>query len=165
MNKRVEEALNKQLGAELYSSHLYLSMAAYLTDQNLNGFANWMKVQSEEERTHAMKFFDFIDDRDGRIEIGKLDEPKKEWNGVIDIFEEVLKHEKHVTSLINDVAAIAEEEKDRATMNFLKFFIDEQVEEEATVSDLLDQLKLIDGNGTGLFMLDKEAKTRILNAN
>lgn len=165
MNKRVEEALNKQLSAELYSSHLYLSMAAYLTAQNLNGFANWMKVQSEEERTHAMKFFDYIDDRDGRIEIGKLDEPKKEWNGIIDLFEEVLKHEKHVTSLINDVAAIAEEEKDRATINFLKFFIDEQVEEEATVGDLLDQLKLIDGNGTGLFMLDKEAKTRILNAN
>lgn len=165
MNKRVEEALNKQLNAELYSSHLYLSMSAYLTSENLNGFANWMKIQSEEERTHAMKFFNYIDDRDGKIEIAKIDEPKKEWKGVIDIFEEVLAHEKHVTKLINDVAAIAEEEKDRATINFLKFFIDEQVEEEATVSDLLDQLKLIDGNGTGLFMLDKEAKSRVLNGN
>lgn len=164
MDKKIEKALNKQLNAELASAHYYLSMSAYLTSINLNGFANWMKVQAEEERGHAMKFFDFINDRDGKVEIEELKKPNKEWKNVVNLFEDVLKHEKHVTSLINDVAALAEEKKDRATINFLQFFIDEQVEEEATVNDLLDQLKLVEGNGTGLFMLDREAKNRTLTA-
>ena len=160
LNKRLETELNKQVNAEFYSAYLYLSMSAYFSDINLNGFSNWMKIQFEEEQAHAMKFYQFILDRSGKITLDKIEAPKTEWNGVINVFEEVLKHEQHVTALINNLIEIAYEEKDHATVAELQWFVTEQVEEEASVSDILDQLKMIEGKGAGLFMLDREMKQR-----
>lgn len=163
LSKRLEEELNKQVNAELYSSYLYLSMSSYLNSINLNGFANWMKIQAEEEETHAMKIFQYIIDRGGRVILDQIDKPPVDWNGIIDIFEETFKHEQLVSSLINNLVDIAAEEKDHATGAMLQWFVSEQVEEEATASDILDQLKLIDGKGAGLFMLDREMKQRVFN--
>lgn len=161
MNKKMEKALNEQINAEMYSSYLYLSMSAYFTDMNLNGFANWMRVQAQEELAHAMKFFDYVNERGGRVELKAIDKPAKEWKSVTDAVQETLKHEKHVTALINNLVNIAIEEKDHASNNFLQWFVNEQVEEEANVNDLLAQLKMTEGKGPGLFMIDRELKTRV----
>ena len=160
INKRVEEELNKQLNAEFYSAYLYLSMSAYCADNNLAGFSHWMRMQFEEEQAHAMKFFQYILDRGGNVKLQEIEKPQHEWNGIIDVFEHTLRHEQHVTSMINDLVNVAMEERDHATVNLLQWYVSEQVEEEATVSDLLDQLRLIEGKGPGLFMLDREAKLR-----
>ncbi len=160
LSKKLELELNKQLNAELYSAYLYLSMSAYLSENNLNGFSNWMRVQFEEEQAHAMKFFKFILDRGGKVELEKIKKPSTEWKGIIDVFENVLRHEEKVTGLINNLIDIAYTEKDHASVAELQWFVTEQVEEEATVSELLDQLKMIDGKGAGLFMLDREMNTR-----
>ena len=161
LNKRIEEELKKQLNAELYSAYLYLSMSAYVTSINLQGFSNWLKVQFVEEQAHAMKFYDYIIGRNGRVSLSRIDAPKTKWDGILDVFQHVLSHEKKVTSLINNLVDIAIEEKDHATVNILQWFVNEQVEEEASVSDLFDQLKLIEGKGAGLFMLDREVKQRV----
>ena len=161
LNKKLEVELNKQLNAELYSAYLYLSMSAYLATKNLSGFSNWMKVQFEEEQFHAMKLFQYILDRGGRVELEVIEKPKSEWKDILDIFNDVLAHEQKITYLINNLVDVAMHEKDHATVNMLQWFVAEQVEEEAGVSDLLDQLKLIEGKGSGLFMLDREAKQRI----
>ncbi len=160
LNSRLEKEINKQINAELYSAYLYLSMSAYLSSKNLSGFANWMKVQFEEEQFHALKLYQYILERGGKIELEKIDKPKIVWKDTIEVFEESLAHEELVTSLINNLVDIAIEEKDHATLNMLQWFVAEQVEEEANVTDILDQLKLIDGKGSGLFMLDREAKAR-----
>lgn len=160
LNKRIEKLLNEQINAELYSAYLYLSMSSYFKSVNLNGFANWMKVQYEEEQAHAMKLYEYVYDRGGVVELMTIEKPKAEWTGIIEVFEETLKHEQWVTSSINNITSAAIEEKDHATVAMLQWFVDEQVEEEATVDDLLSQLKLIEGKGAGLFMLDREAKDR-----
>jgi ferritin len=160
LSKRLEEELNKHINAELYSSYLYLSMSAYLASVNLNGFANWMNIQAEEEKAHAMKFFDYVVDRGGRVKLFQIDEPKFEWDNIIHVYEDTLAHEQHVSALINNLVNLAVEENDHATNNMLQWFVAEQVEEEATASDILDQLKLLDGKGAGLFMLDREFKQR-----
>lgn len=160
ISKILEKELNKQVNAEMYSAYLYLSMSAYLSKENLNGFSQWMKVQFEEEQTHAMKFFQYILDRGGEVKLEKIEQPKLSWDGIIDVFEHVYKHEQHVTMLINNLVDVAISEKDHATVALLQWYVSEQVEEEATVSGVLDQLKLIEGKGSGLFMLDREAKAR-----
>lgn len=161
LKPKVEKELNKQLNAELSSAYLYLSMSAYLASNNLSGFANWMKIQFEEEQAHAMKFYQYIIDRGGKVVLDKIDKPQTEWKGVIDVFEHVAKHEAKVTSLINSLVDVAIKESDHATVSELQWFVSEQVEEEATVADILDQLKMINGEGTGLFMLDREMKQRV----
>ena len=163
MNKKIENLLNEQINAELYSAYLYLSMSSYLSSINLNGFANWMKTQFEEEQFHAMKMYNYVLERGGIVELMAIEKPISQWGDIIDIFRYTLKHEQHVTSLINNLINVAIEEKDHATTNFLQWFIDEQVEEEANVSDLLGQLELIEGKGSALFMLDREAKQRVFN--
>jgi ferritin len=160
LSKKLEEELNKQVNAELYSSYLYLSMSAYLSSINLNGFSTWMKIQFEEEQAHAMKLFQYILDRGGRVNLLTINNPPVEWENIIDVFEATYSHEQEVTRLINELVNVAMTEKDHATVNLLQWFVSEQVEEEATVSDILDQLKLIDGKGAGLFMLDRELKQR-----
>lgn len=160
LTKKLEQELNKQVNAEFYSAYLYLSMSAYLDSINLSGFATWMKVQFEEEQFHALKLYDYILERGGDVELEAIEKPQIKWDGIIDVFEEVYKHEQHVTSLINNLADVAMEEKDHATLNMLQWFIEEQVEEEASVSEVLEQLKLVEGKGSGLFMLDREAKSR-----
>ncbi len=160
LSKKVENALNEQINAEFFSAYLYLSMSAYLNDISLTGFANWMRAQYEEEKFHAMKMYDYVLERGGKVKLEAIAAPKHDWNDIIDVFEDVLKHEQHVTRLINDLMSLSIDEKDHATVNFLQWFVDEQVEEEATVSDILAQLKLVEGKGSGLFMLDREAAQR-----
>ena len=160
MNKKIEQEINKQINAEFYSAYLYLSMSAYLSSINLNGFASWMKVQYQEEMDHATKFYNYVIERGGTITLEAIEKPKSSWNGIIEVIEETFAHEQLVTSLINNLMQVAHEENDYASVSFLQWFVDEQVEEEASVDEVLQQLKLIDGKGSGLFMLDREAKTR-----
>jgi ferritin len=162
LNPRIEEALNRQINAELYSSYLYLSMSAYCDSQNLAGMANWMRIQAQEENTHAMKFFDFVNERDGRVLLTQIDAPKTEWTSPLDVFEETLAHEQKVTGLINGLVDLALEEKDHASNTFLQWFVTEQVEEEATAKTILDKLRLIGENPVALYMLDGELGQRTL---
>lgn len=160
INKNVEKILNEQINAEFWSAYFYLSMSNYFNANGMPGFANWMKVQFEEETFHAMKMMDFVNERGGRVILQPIAEVPSEWDGVLNIYEETLKHEETVTSLINGCVNVAMEEKDHATVNFMKWFVDEQVEEEATVSEIIDQLKMFNCQGQGLYMLDKEFKAR-----
>ncbi len=161
LNKKVEQELNKQVNAELFSAYFYLSMSAYLESINLPGFAHWMRIQVEEEQFHAMKMFDYINERGGRAVLTAIEKPKTEWKNVIEVAEEIYAHEQLVTSLINNLLDVAIEEKDHATNNFLQWFVAEQVEEEANTENILNQLKMVEGKGHGLFMLDKELSTRV----
>lgn len=161
IHKRIEEAFNVQINAELYSAYLYLSMAAYYESHNLPGFANWMRVQFQEEQFHGLRMFDYVNQRGGRVVLTKIEAPKVEWESFIDAFEDVLTHERHVTSLINSIIDIAIEERDHATKSFLNWFVDEQVEEEATAEKIINELKLIEGKGNGILMMDREFAARV----
>ena len=160
MNTKIESAFNEQLNAELFSSYLYLSMAAYFESQNLKGMAGWMRMQAVEEHMHAMKFFDFINGCGGRVTLAKIKEPKTEWNSPLDVFEDTCKHERKVTGLINDLVDLSLREKDHAANAFLQWFITEQVEEEATAQEIGGKLKLIGDNPAAVFMIDRELGQR-----
>jgi len=159
--KKMEAAINEQINAELYSAYLYLSMSVWCENQNLKGFANWLRVQYQEETAHAMKFFDYVLERGGNVTLKNIDAPASNWKDIIDVFENVLKHEKHITELINNLVQVAIDEKDFATNNMLQWFVNEQVEEEANATEILEQLKLSEGKGAPLFMMDRELKTRV----
>lgn len=156
----MEGELNKQINAEIWSAYLYLSMSAWFEDKNLAGFANWMKVQYQEETTHAMKIFDYVNERGGRVLLQPIAAVDTKWEDETDVFETTLKHEQKVTSLINNLVNIAIEEKDHATNNMLQWFVEEQVEEEASADEILQQLKMLKGNPHGILMLDRELKQR-----
>jgi ferritin len=162
LKEKVLKALNKQINAEQYSALLYLSMSAWFEEKGLPGFANWMYVQYQEELTHANKIFKFVVERNGRAEIKAIEQMPAEFNSILDVAEKTLQHEQHVTSLIGNLMDIATEEHDHATQSFLQWFVDEQVEEEANVTEILDSLRLIEGEakGNGLFMLDRELRQR-----
>ena len=160
LSERMMKALNKQLNAELYSAYLYLSMAAYFESKNLKGFANWMRVQAQEELTHAMKIFDYINERGGRVYLEAIEKPPTEWKSPLDVFEATYEHEVKVTSMINDLVNMAMEEKDHATYNMLQWFVAEQVEEEASADEIRQQLRMIKEDGRGIMMLDRELKQR-----
>ncbi|OAT80425.1 ferritin [Desulfotomaculum copahuensis] len=159
--EKLLQALNEQITYELYSAHLYLSMAAYCAGEELNGFVNFFKVQTEEEKFHAMKFFDFINDRNGRVRLGGLDEPPADFASLPAVFEKAYAHEQMVTGRIYRLMDIATEEKEHATISFLKWFIDEQVEEESTFNGIIVKLKRISDDSTGLYNLDAELATRV----
>jgi ferritin len=161
LGKKVEKAFNEQINWELYSGYLYLSMSAYFLSINLNGFANWMRVQAMEEATHAMKFFDFINERGGRVALLEAKAPPKEWESPLAAFLDAYEHECFVSGRINDLVNLALEEKDHASNNFLQWFVSEQVEEEANVDEVAKQLKLIGGDSGGLFMIDRELAQRV----
>jgi ferritin len=164
LNPRIQAALNSQINAELYSSYLYLSMSAYFDSQNLAGMANWMRIQAQEELTHAMKFFDFVNERSGRVLLTQVEAPKTEWSSPLDVFEETLAHEQKVTALINDLVDLSLGEKDHAANTFLQWFVTEQVEEEATAQAILEKLKLVGDDGVAIFMLDGELGQRAVPA-
>jgi len=163
IKKRVLDALNSQLNAELYSAYLYLSMEAYFESIDLSGFANWMRAQAQEELTHAMKFYDYIVQRGERVDLISIDEPQKEWDSPLAVFEHVYEHEKKVTGLINDLVDISVAESDHATTNFLQWYVAEQVEEEESASGVLQRVKLTADSPGGLFMLDTELGQRVFN--
>ena len=160
LSEKMQAALNAQINAELYSSYLYLSMAAYFEAQNLLGFANWMQKQSVEENTHGMKFYHYIHSRRGRVLLSPLDGPKTEWTSSLAVFEDSLQHEQKVTGLINKLMDLAIAESDHATISFLKWFVDEQVEEESNVDAVIQDLKRIGDAPQGLFILDRELAGR-----
>ncbi len=155
LNKTVERAINDQIRAELYSAYLYLSMAAYSAAANLPGFAHWMKVQSQEETEHAMKFFNYVNQRGGRVVLKALDQPPVEFGSPVDLFKKVLEHEQLVTGLINDLYELAVKENDYATQVLLHWFIEEQVEEEASAAQIVETLKMAGDKGNALIMVDK----------
>lgn len=161
LSKNLEDALNAQINAELWSAYLYLSMSAYFAREGKSGFENWFRVQALEEKDHAMKIFDYINTRNGKVKLKPIKDVPETWQSPLDVFEASLKHEKVVTALINDLVALAKEEKDYATENMLNWFVDEQIEEEATTSQHIDALKMIGDNGFGIYTMDKELKTRI----
>ncbi len=161
LSQKVQDSLNSQLNAELYSSYLYLSMSAYFHSINLGGFANWMRVQAQEELVHVAKFYDFVNERDGRVILRPVEGPPSEWASPLAVFEDAYRHEQKVTGLINDLVDLSIEERDHATNNFLQWFVAEQVEEEASANDIVQQLKLLGDDRNGLFMLDRELAQRV----
>ncbi len=160
LSEKMQNALNAQVNAELHSSYLYLAMAAYFESQNLLGFANWMHQQTNEENLHGMKFYNYINSRRGRVLLTAIDAPKTEWKSPLAVFEDSLKHEQKITGLINKLMDLAIAESDHATISFLKWFIDEQVEEEANVDGVIQDLKRIGDAPQGLFILDRELAGR-----
>lgn len=163
MNPKLESAINEQINAEFYSAYLYLSMSSWFESTGLKGFANWERVQAQEERDHALKFFDYLCARGGRAVMKEISAPPVAWQNPQEAFETQLDHELTVTGLINNLVNLAIEEKDHATVNFLQWFVSEQVEEEENARTVLDQLKMISQEkGVGLlYMLDKEMATRV----
>lgn len=142
LSKKVQEALNNQIQKEFASSYLYLAMAAYCETQNLPGMAHWLKVQAEEEHGHAMKIFEFVNDRGGTVVLQAIEQPPAQFGTPVEVFEAVLKHEQKITASINDLYALAVKENDYATQVMLQWFISEQVEEEKQASDILALLKM-----------------------
>jgi ferritin len=161
LDPKMEKAINKQIVAELYSAYLYLSMSSYLESEGLGGLASWMRVQFQEEQFHAMKMFDYVVERGGRVKLGAIEEPPSEWDSPLAVFEHTLEHERKVTGLINKLVDLARSTSDYATDDFLRWFVTEQVEEESTADDIRGKLKLVGDNGQGLLMLDKELGARV----
>ena len=161
IKKEVLDAINDQVNAESYSAYMYLSMAAYFEEMGLSGFANWMKVQYQEESAHALKFFNYLTERNGKVVLKAIEQVPVDFNGIVDVFEKTLTHETKVTAMINNLMNVAVSANDHATQSFLKWFVDEQVEEEANVEKILATLKLINGEGNGIFMMDREMSQRV----
>ena len=155
ISKKIEKALNKQINAEFYSSYLYLSMAADFEAKNLEGFANWMKVQAQEEWGHGMRIYNYVNEQQGRVTLAAIETPQAEWASPLAMFEAAYKHEQHVTGLIHNLVSLAKEEKDYATEIFLQWFVTEQIEEEANASSIVEKLQRIKESPHGLMMLDR----------
>lgn len=160
INSKVEKAINNQINKELYSSYLYLAMAAYFESVNLRGFAHWVRLQAKEEDAHAMKFYGYLFDRGGRVILSAIDAPPAEWKSAFDVFSQIYAHEVKVTGYINDVLKTARQENDSATETMLDWFITEQVEEEAHAQQIMERLKMVKDSSNGLLMLDFELSQR-----
>jgi ferritin len=160
LNEKMEKALNAQLNAELYSSYLYLSMSAYFLSEDLPGMANWMRVQAQEELFHGTKFFDYVAERGGRVDLAPIEGPPTRWESPVAVFAHVAEHERKVTGLVNGLVDLAIETKDHASNQFLQWFVAEQVEEEASANEVLRQVKRA-GDGPTLLLLDKELGARV----
>ena len=161
LKEKIQAACNKQLNAETFSAYLYWSMSAYFESINLKGFATWMRVQALEEMTHAEKFFNFVNERGGRVLMAAIDEPATQWETPLAAFEAAYKHEVMVTGLINSLMDLAVAESDHAAAIFLQWFVSEQVEEEASADEVIQKLKLIGKDSASLFMLDQELGQRV----
>ncbi|MCD7879784.1 MAG: ferritin [Candidatus Gastranaerophilales bacterium] len=164
LNEKLEQAFNDQINAEFYSEYLYLSMAAYFERINLQGFKNWMNVQIQEEHAHAMGLFNYVHERNAKVTLQQIAQPKNDWESTLELFEDVYKHEQYITSKINELISIAEEVNDRAAVIFLDWYVKEQVEEESNVSNILKTLKLICNDNNCLYMFDKELASRVYTA-
>jgi ferritin len=160
INKSMQDAINEQINKELFSSYLYLSMAAYFEEKNLSGFGHWMRIQADEERGHAMKLYDFLLERGGKVMLKAIEAPKTEWNSNLEVAEEVAAHEGKVTASIHALYELALQEKDYPAQVMLQWFINEQVEEERNAAELVADLKLIEERGTAVLMLDKQLGKR-----
>jgi ferritin len=160
ISKTMQDAINDQINKELYSSYLYLSMAAYFENKNLPGFAKWMHVQEGEERGHAMKLYEFLGDRGGRVLLKPIAAPETDWKTSLDLFKQVAEHEAAVTASIHALYALATKENDYASQVMLHWFITEQVEEEKNAAEIVQQLELVEARGTAVLMLDHQLGKR-----
>jgi ferritin len=160
LKPKIQDALQTQVGYELSSAHLYLSMSAYFQSVNLKGMADWMKMQAEEERTHGMMIFDHILARGGEVKLGGIDAPQTDWESPLAAFEAAHAHEQMITGRINDLVDLAIAESDHASNAFLQWFVTEQVEEEDSVMEIVEQLRLVGDDRGALFMLDRELGQR-----
>ena len=160
LSKKLLDALNQQINDEYYSSYIYQSMVAFFEDLNLDGCAHWMKMQAEEEHLHALKIFNYVVERGGRVELFAVPKPPIEWDSPRGAFDAALDHEKLMTDKISKLADLAIDERDHATNNLMQWYVSEQVEEEANVDDILKKLDMMGDSGTGLFLMDRELKSR-----
>jgi ferritin len=160
INKVVQDAINDQINKELYSAYLYLSMAAHFEAATLPGFAHWMRIQAQEEQGHAMRFFDYLNDRSGRVQLKPIAGPQTEWKTPFEVFNQVLEHEQLVTASIHKLYEVAAKDNDYATQVMLQWFINEQVEEEKSAAQIIEQLKRIDAHESALLILDHELGER-----
>lgn len=160
IDAKMEQSINDQINAELFSSYLYLSMSAHFNAQNLSGLGNWMRIQAQEELFHAMKFHDYLLSRGGRVEFYAIEKPQKEWESALAIFEAAYAHEQYITGRINDMMDLAQELKDHASRSFLQWYVDEQVEEESNADGIVQQLRLLGDSSHGLLMIDRELGAR-----
>jgi len=160
INEKIEKALNAQLNKEFFSSYLYLSMSSYFESKNLTGMSAWMKIQADEEHLHAMKFYAYVIQKGGRAILTSIETPKSDWKSVVEVFEDTYTHEQFITASIDELVHLSLEVKDYATHNFLQWFVTEQVEEEANVTKIIDDLKMVGENNYGIFMLDRELGAR-----
>ncbi len=163
IGKKMQEAINKQINAEMYSAYMYLSMSAWCMEKNLTGFAQWYSVQAQEEMVHAMKFYGYIFDQAGQVKLLPIAGPPSEFSSVLDIAKKQLEHEKKVTGMINALGDLAKKEKDSATEIFLQWFVTEQVEEEKNAQEIIAKIGMIGDKGAALYMLDKELGGRKFN--
>ena len=164
ISKKMNDALNDQVNAEMFSSYLYLSMSSWCSERSLSGFANWMRVQAQEELFHAMKIYDYILERGGSVKLAKIDQPSSDWVSPMAVIEEVANHEAKVTALINDLVEVAMAGKDHAANIFLQWFVAEQVEEEASVGEVCERMKMIGDDSAGMFAMDLELGKRVFTA-
>lgn len=160
LNKNVQDAINAQIKNEVFSAYLYLSMSGYFEATNLPGFAKWMRVQWEEELVHALKFFDFVNDRGGRVTLPGIDQPTTEFETPLAVFQKALEHEQLVTGMINSLYALSVKENDYPAQVLLQWYISEQVEEEKNATNIVEQLKRIGNDGSALLILDRELGAR-----
>ena len=160
IGKAMQDAMNEQINKELYSSYLYLAMAAYCRSEGLAGFAKWLGVQSSEERAHAMKIYGYLEDQGAKVQLGAIAAPPADFGSARRVFEETLSHEQSVTASIHSLVDLAIKEKDYATQGMLQWFVNEQVEEEASADEVVQKLKLVEKTEGGLFMLDLELAKR-----
>ena len=161
LSEKMQDALNAQINAEMWSAYLYLSMSMAAADKGLKGVANWFAIQFKEDQDHAQIFINYLLSRGGRVKLASIADVETEWDNALAMFEQTLEHEKKVTSLIHNLCAIAAEERDVATANRLNWFVDEQVEEEENARDIIDQLRMIGDDRLGLYMIDKELAARV----
>lgn len=161
ISKKMNKAVNAQINAEMFSSYLYLSMSAWLAEKSLSGFAGWMRAQAQEELFHATKMYDYLIERGGSVKLEAIGRPKGSWESPEDVIKDVVAHEEKVTGLINDLVDVALSERDHAANIFLQWFVEEQVEEEASVGDVYEKMKMIRGDSAGLFALDMELGKRV----
>ncbi|MGW8193638.1 MAG: ferritin [Desulforhopalus sp.] len=161
ISKKMNDALNDQVNAEMFSSYLYLGMSSWCSERSLSGFANWMRVQAQEELFHAMKIYDYILERGGSVKLASIDQPPSDWSSPLAVIEEVANHEAKVTALINDLVEVAMAEKDHAANIFLQWFVAEQVEEEASVGEVFERMKMIGDDSAGMFAMDLELGKRV----
>ncbi len=161
ISKKMNEVLNGQVNAELYSSYLYLSMSTWFSEKSLSGFAGWMRAQAQEELFHSVKILDYILERGGNIRLEAIEKPRESWSSPLEVLQETAGHEAKVTDLVNDLVDVALEERDHAASIFLQWFVAEQVEEEATVGEVVEKMKMIGDHSAGLFAMDMEMGKRV----
>lgn len=165
LSKKLLEGLNNQINFEFYSSYTYLAMAGYCESIDLSGFANFFRVQAKEELDHAMKLYDYVYQKNGSVVLEQVNKPQGDYDGIIDVFEKGYEHEQLVTRKIYELTDIAYEEREHSTISLLKWFIDEQVEEENSFNSLVKRVRRIEDNPAGLYLMDDELATRVYTTN